>query len=795
MPSRAPLLSTCGRSLPASSFFRGRRGSGAVLATVLAAAASLACGEEKPGLGGVEIVPADAAYFSATLRAREQYDLIVNSNAFATIRRLPGVTRALASLDEQRMTPGNPLGMVDGFLQAPENQQALELLADMVATDTFVYAEPSCIKVLRLVQKLQAAQQGAAFGGRLRGGAGGVGGLGGLPGLPGGNDGADGDDGDDDEDDEDEERNQAVALLKVAAANLDLVVLPDLVWGFTTTKPEAAKAQLARLEALATFAAQTVPDLAEAVARKKVAGGEFVTITLPARLVTGQLDEAVAELGLDENAADGRVVAIDKLLKRLRGLDLVIAIGLVGDRVILSIGDSLDHLDKLALPGSGRKGLITHPALAPFLPHKGKRITGISYTSRELAEANADPATTLSQLTGLVDNPALDVDLSPEARAELKTFVARMADKAAQALPKPNATLSFSFLTDAGYEGYSWFWGNPLGLEGGQPLGLLSRLGGTPLAFAVSRMKSNPAAFAELVATVNEGWKLFKKHGLPNIDDDESRDQVEDFEEHVVPLAAQLAEIVGKKLLPSLADGQVGMVFDSPAKTRRLHEDLPEADQPLPLPELSFVLPLADAALFRTALSDLFELGDALVVAMRRMDPDSVPEGYQPPAPEKTKIEGGSAWSYALTGAGLDEQIRPGIAIGEKTAVFSLLPGQAGRLLGERKLETGVGLADFAKPLAGAAAADVPRIIDSLKPWVVYLIRYAAVLQRDGQVDSDAPLNADVETPEVKEIREHVAVVLEAAKAFRGSAAETTVNPEATVTHWRNAIRDLPAAK
>lgn len=754
-----------------------------MLATVLAAAASLASAQEKPGLGGVEIVPADAAYFSATLRIREQYDLIVNSNAFATIRRLPAVTRALASLDDQRMTPGNPLGMVDGFLQAPENQQALDLLADMVATDTFLYAEPSCIRFLRLVQKLQAAQQRTAFGG-------GAGGLGGLPGLPGGNDGADAD-----EDDDDADRNQMLALLQAAAANLELVVLPDLVWGFTTTKPEAARAQLARLEALATFAAQTTPDLADTVARKKVAGGDFVTITIPARVVTPQLDAAVAELGLDEDAADGRAAAVDKLLKRLRGLDLVIAIGLVGDRVILSIGDSLDHLDKLALPGSGRKGLITHPALAPFLPHKGKRITGISYTSHELAEAGADPATTIGQFTALMDNPALDVDLSPEARAELKTFVARVADSVTQAMPKPNASLAFSFLNDAGYEGYSWLWGNPLGLDGGQPLGLLSRVGGTPLAFAVSRMKSNPTAFAELVATAGEGWRLFKKHGLPNIDDDESQEQVADFEEHVVPLAGRLAEILDKKLFPSLADGQVGIVFDTAAKTRRLHEELPEADQPLPLPDLSLVLPLADAVLFRTALSDLFELGDALVVAMRRMDPDSVPEGYQPPEPEKTKIEGGSAWSYALTGAGLDEQIRPGIAIGEKAAVVSILPGQAGRLLAEKKLETGAALADFAKPLAGAAAADVPRIIDALKPWAVYLIRYGTVLQREGQVDADAPLTPDTETPEVKEIREHVAVVLDAAKAFRASAAETTVSAEATVTHWRNEIRDLPAAK
>jgi hypothetical protein len=38
-----------------------------------------------------------------------------------------------------------------------------------------------------------------------------------------------------------------------------------------------------------------------------------------------------------------------------------------------------------------------------------------------------------------------------------------------------------------------------------------------------------------------------------------------------------------------------------------------------------------------------------------------------------------------------------------------------------------------------------------------------------------------------------VAVVLEAAKCFRAATAETSITDEATVTHWRNVIRDMPA--
>jgi len=61
--------------------------------------------------------------------------------------------------------------MIDAFMQMPENQQALEVLKDMVATDTFVYGEPSCIKLLELVQKVQGAQQAADISAARSGGA------------------------------------------------------------------------------------------------------------------------------------------------------------------------------------------------------------------------------------------------------------------------------------------------------------------------------------------------------------------------------------------------------------------------------------------------------------------------------------------------------------------------------------------------------------------------------------------------------------------------------------------------
>ena len=57
--------------------------------------------------------------------------------------------------------PGSPLAMIETFMQLPENEQALDLLRDMVSTDTFLYGEPSCVQFVELVQKIQRAQQAA----------------------------------------------------------------------------------------------------------------------------------------------------------------------------------------------------------------------------------------------------------------------------------------------------------------------------------------------------------------------------------------------------------------------------------------------------------------------------------------------------------------------------------------------------------------------------------------------------------------------------------------------------------
>jgi hypothetical protein len=758
-----------------------------LLGGVLSVAGATAAVPKPLAGSGVATVPADAAFLFSSLRIQEQYDAIIGSNAFAAIRELPAVKRAFDSWEEQKEMPGSPVSMFLTFLELPENEQAVALLSDMVATDTFVYGEPSCVAFVKLLRKLQQAQQAGAMleeGGLLE-----VeelelieeedveAAIGGARIVPVARQV---------EFDVRPAAGQAEAMLEMLADNLDLIVVPDLVWGFKTGKREAGEFQIKRLEVLAKMLVEMSPDLAGALARKKVPGGEVVTFTLNGGLVPW--DDLAADLA-DEL---GDSESLDKVLDRIRGLDLVVALGTVGDWVILSIGDSVDHLEKLVLPGEKGKPLVETEPFAPLREDAAEKLTTIWYLSEPMAAAVAAKADDLDPLiTAVRGGLDIDGDLPPEAGEDAAAWMERARDEYAAWLPEPAPWLAYSFITKDGYEGYAWDWAKNLPLDGGERLGLLEHVGGDPAAVAVSRLKQNPARLAAVIDLVGDGWKLFVRHGRPAMDEDE-REKFDAFNEKIAPLGGKLADTVVTKFAAALADGEIGLVLDAKATTKKPQRDLPTSAEPLPLLEPAIVLPIKDRKLFVEGLNDLFALGDELVARLREIDADAIPEGYTIPEPEKAKVEGGSLWSFPVAEAGLDEQLAPAIAVGDEAAVLTLVPAQASRLLPSRKLETGSELSRFAEPLAGAAAVDFPALVDAIEPWVVYLTRYGCVQQREGWVDGDEELTADDETPEASDALEHVEVALDVARCLKAAVVETATRDEATVTHWRNVIRDLP---
>jgi|GEM_PF-415138 len=763
---------------------------------------------------GVAMVPKDAAFVSSTLRLREQYQTFLKSNACAALKKLPAVARAIESIEEQTTQPGSPLSMVATFMELPENEQALELLKDMISTDTFLYGEPSCVTFLDLMKKLQQAQQAAAILQMASGDRS----LGGID-IEAFTDIKADDEEEMEEEDDDEEEDEGAAvprrrpvwpvrfqvaeadeelaepissqelttrlLIQTLIDNVDSIVIPDLVWGFQTTKLDIGRSQLKRIEVLVKLFTQANPDLAESLERRKIGGGDVVTFTLKGHMVPW--DELVRE------ATEGMEIdGLDAVVERLRSLHFVVAIGVIGDRVILSVGDSVDHLEKLVVKKDGGAGLLATKPLEPLLAHKDKPITSVFYMSQSLATSLAPSADDIAQMAKLSDLAAEAAGLSEGAAAEARKNLAKVAEGYKKRLPVPGPWLGFSFMAPEGYEGYSWNWTQNLPVDGSKRLELLEHTGGAPLGAIVFRAKAAPGQFEDFVLWSDMGWSFFKKYLLPKADAN-NREQFDEVEEHLGPLATQFVGILRKKILPSLADGQIGFVLDAKSKAKKIQNELPESAEPLPLFEPAIVLGLSDPKLFREGMSDLFALGDELVDQIRELNPDAVPADYRVPEPESSKVEGGMLWSFAIPDAGLDEQVKPSIGVGADAAVFAFLPKQVGRLLIETRLETGSQLSKFDEPLAGAAAIDFAGLIDAVQPWVVYLTRYGCVLQRDGEVDKDIELTADVENEQAKDALKQVAVVFDVLRSLRVAVAETAIKSDSTVTHWQNVIRDLPA--
>ena len=780
----------------------------AVMVTAFSALAPCATAADSLAASGVAMIPEDAAFVSATLRAREQYDRFVKSNAFAALKKLPFVSRAADSVEEQKLQPGSPLSIAATFMELPENEQALQLLKDMVATDTFVYGEPSCVTFVELMKKIQQAQNAAGVL-RLASGDASVGGFE-VDVL----EGIDVEEMDEDDDDEEEDGKKGAAdtrrrlrakpvrfqaadaaeqisadelatrlVVKTLSENINLIVVPDVVWGFKTTKLDAATSQLKRIEVLVKLITQTNPALADSLKRRKVAGGEVVTFTIKpdANLIRDAIP------GLEDYEQE-----LEKVFDKIERLELVIGLGVIGDRVILTIGDSIDHLEKLAVAGSDRKSLLATKPFEPLRAQKDQPLTGISYLSEAMQKALAPSSSDIEQLADLSDTIADLADLPDGAADEARRSLGKVAEGYKRRLPVPGPWMAFSFLSEQGYEGYVWDWSKNLPFDGSKRLGLLEHTGGAPLAAAAFRVKNDPGQFEDFASWIDMGWSFFLKYLVPKAGEDD-QEKIEEVNEHLAPLGSKFIGIVRTKILPSLADGQMAFVIDGKSSTKRLHQSLPSAAEPLPLVEPAIVLGLADPKLFREAMSDLFELSDEVVDAVREMNPDALPAEYRVPEPLKNKVEGGTLWSYPLANSGLDEKVQPSIGVGESAAVLSLVPKQAGRLLLKTRLETGSRLAKFEEPLVGAAALDWAGLIDAIQPWAVYFTRYGCVQQRDGNVDPESELGPDDENEQAKDALAQAKVVFEVIKSLRVAVAETAMESDAMVTHWRNVIRDMPA--
>jgi hypothetical protein len=723
-------------------------------AALLLAVALPVRAEDKKIDSSLGLIPADAAYYSAMLRNGEQLDALLKSKTWARITQLPFYQMGMFLL-KQQYEQNDSFAPFRQWLAQEENRDLVEMLGDAVSTEIFCYGAGNWVDFVDLVQQMYG---GFRYYGPL------------AQWLK-------------DPQVKDQKSMQYASLrglLRALANNPNKIKIPDFVAGFKIKNAKKAETQISRLGAILQALAAAQPILQGRLNRVKVGDSSFLTLSFDGSMVPW--DE------IDWKDVEEAAGEFDGVRKNLKKLKLTISLGVRHDFLLFSIGSTTDSIKQLG--GEGPR-LTSRSELKPLVRAAGKRLTGISYSSKALAAKSQMTAEDIDNLTTMAGH-ALDAAGIPEnKRKAIMKDVSGLARDLKKELTAPGASLSFSYLSDRGYEGYDYQYGEFPDRDSSKTLTLLNHVGGDPILAVVGRSKGT----LERYRTVSKWIKIAYGHAEPLILEkinEQDKQKYEEISKLVFPPLKRFDEITAKMLLPSLADGQAGFVLDAKWKSKQWHPALPASDKALPMPELALLVGVSDRALLEKAMRSYGKLiEDALAKVKENAPPDSQPPLTKLPEPEVKTVKAGKLYLWRLPEeAKLDQRVALTAGLSETVGLISLSAEHAERLLTPKPLKVEGGpLADSKRPLAGASYFNWPGFIDAVSPWVLFAVEQVP-LDKTLPGSEEKKGNEDGQKKQREEILRHVRTVLDALKAIRLSTSATYLEERALITHSEVVIRD-----
>lgn len=687
----------------------------------------------------LKVVPADAAFFSTSLRNREQFDAMINSRAFAKLRDLPLVQMGWKKMMEEGNKPNGPIAQFEAFRKQPENQQLLDLLVDMFSTEVFMFGAENCVSLIEVAGQINSAM---TFGPL----------MGQFPGQGRGKDPGE---------------MQAKAILRALADNSQLIRIPDLVLGFKVSKAEPAEKQLKRLEALLKQATANEPMMKGRIKTEQIGGHPFLTLTFDGKMIPWEK----AQMEKFETTPGD----LDGLIKKLKELTLTISLGVRNNYLVLAIGASTAQVAKL---GTGAP-LADRPEFKPLAKFAGEKITDIGYASKSMMEYIASSSGNFNAMSEKVKEALKLAPVPDEMKKRVEKDIQEFAKDMQSFMPKPGASMSFTFSTSKGQESYSYNWSEHTGLDGSKPLSLLQHVGGSPILAAVGRTKYNPEGYRQLVKWAKKLNAYVEEFVVPMLGD-AGKDQFEQFTKFAYPLLKRFDETNSKLLLPAFKDGQGALVIDGKLKSKQWFMGMPASDKDLPLPELALVYGVSDMASLKKAFEEYRSIiNDTLAIV------NNATGGFFPdlklPEPTTKKVEGGMVYFYPIPPfVGLDAKLLPNAGLSNNVMTLSLSIEHSERLLAKTPLKSNGLLSDPDRPLAGAIYFNWASFWEMLRPWAEYGIN-AAYAAHEGQM----PIDKD-------SMIKHVATVIEVFQVIRTVTSISYFEGPVLVTRTETIILDLP---
>jgi hypothetical protein len=700
-------LGASSSSTPNGAHAMGRIGYALVLVGLFAFVPQVQSEETIRTSSSLEFVPADAAFYRACLRNREQFDAVIQSNAVQQLLQRPRMAKWVDSLKARWDDPDR--GPVGRWLARPENRELTDFAVDAVSHEIFWYGEASVAELMDLTAYLNEAAASAQ-----------------LEALRNGRSLAD------------SERAAAYAALRIVAQDPQELRVPTVVIGFRVTDRERAQRQIARLDELL----KSLLDEPAQARREQIGEEEFLTWRLSGGMLPWDLVPK-SEMEKVDPELRRRVRAV------LDSKNATLTVGVRGDYLLISLGENNGHLAKL---GQGPL-LADRPELAPLMNFADRPLNSIAYVSQAYRERAV--AAQRHQFTGsflleefithpdglAAETPAVDEQTRGELVADLKLLTAQVSD-AARAR---GATLRFSLLTPHGYEGYYYDWSQYDRLDGDAPLTVLNHLGGEPLGFFALRRNFTVEDYDQWVKWLKRGAYYFDKIGLNEMTP-ENRALFLELRRQLEPQLERLDLATRELLIPAIADGQKAIVLDASPRSETVYvgevETEASAQSPaddLPRLELACVLGVSDSEKFKEACREYLAVAGEIWNGVRgfieetRSEADQLSEaprlipGELPKARDlRPRVESTSeseVYFYELPARWkASDRIAPNMGLSENFAVMSWLPAYTQRLLEQQPLQIDGSLSDADQPLAAASYLNIAGVLDAVEPWLQRLI-------------------------------------------------------------------------
>ncbi|NUQ62237.1 MAG: hypothetical protein HUU20_07100 [Pirellulales bacterium] len=700
------------------------------------------------GAGSLQLVPADAAIYWAMLRNREQVEAVLESRAWERIKAMPVVKMGLEMFEAQASEPDSPAAKVRAALENPQVLDLLDFLGEMFSEEVFVYADQDIGATIELLQAVNTANRFGPAIAKLTG----------------------------DAEDVDENQLRAAMLIEVLSKNRELVRVPNLVAGFKVKSADKADQYLKQLEMVANLLMAAAPRLQGRLTWKEIGESKYLTLSLDSELAPW--DELPLE---DLKKYESKEGDLNALIARLKETTLVVSLGLRGDYLLLSIGPALEGVERLGTEPL----LVGVPPMKPLEKYADRRLTGIGYVSEAMNRKLAGTKEDIDNMVDVLRDLLPEAELEPELQARILKDAENLAADLKHFVPEPGAALSFSFLSDAGIESYSYHWTKHPKADAPEPLGLLQHTGSRPIFAAVGRQRVTVEDYDLAVKWLKTGYGYFEELAVPKMPEDD-REEYRKFAERARPLIEQADKVNRTMLVPALADGQVGLVLEAAMETSQLAEALPKWDKPMPVPQPAVLVGLSDAKLLRKAIPEYVAILNRLLDVLGELDED-VPE-IDIPEPEIEKAGPGTIYSYALPAEwGVDERIVPNVGLSESVLVKSLFKEQTKRLLKKKPAALGGVLSDLGRPRTMAVYLDVAALVESAAPWAE--LAAGEIVKDQWKIGSDEV--SEEAKKQMDDVLGQVRTVLDVLKAVRKATFETYREDEATVSRSLVEIRDV----